>query len=286
MSIGELELRRALTQADFDRFAALSGDDNPIHVDPEFSARTRFGRTVSHGVLLVTVLRGLAERVAGGSPLLRHEVRFPAPTFAEEPMLFRVERGADGAIGFTCVREADGIVTCDGRFAPLALEGGGAGGEGVGSESTAKAQLAPSRMAPPSPAHRIHPQPNPSPLEGEGLRVGDFAESIRSYGDAEVAEYVALGGETPPKGHLPSPLVSAMFSYLLGVKLPGPGANYLKQETDFVDAARVGEGLTAGVEITRLRPEKSLVDLATTCHGADGRLVATGRALIFVGDVA
>ena len=36
----------------FDRFARLSGDDNPIHVDPAFSARTRFGRTVAHGMLL------------------------------------------------------------------------------------------------------------------------------------------------------------------------------------------------------------------------------------------
>ena len=114
MSAGELELRRALTQADFDRFAALSGDDNPIHVDPEFSARTRFGRTVSHGILLVTVLRGLAERLAPGVDLSRHEVRFPAPTFADEVMVFRVRRDGD-AIAFACVREADGVVTCDGR---------------------------------------------------------------------------------------------------------------------------------------------------------------------------
>ncbi len=32
------------TQEEFDIFAHVSGDDNPIHVDPEFSARTRFGR--------------------------------------------------------------------------------------------------------------------------------------------------------------------------------------------------------------------------------------------------
>jgi acyl dehydratase len=109
---------------------------------------------------------------------------------------------------------------------------------------------------------------------------------VRTFSEADVAEYIALGGETPPPGQVPAPMISALFSYLLGVKLPGPGANYLKQETDFLSPARIGEALTARVEVTRLRPEKSLVDLATTCHGADGRLLATGRALIFVGDVA
>ena len=59
-----LVLDRVLTQADFDAFAELSGDDNPIHLDPAFSANTRFGRTVSHGMLLCTVLRGLLDQLA------------------------------------------------------------------------------------------------------------------------------------------------------------------------------------------------------------------------------
>lgn len=53
MEVGEVvTAKRVLTQRDFDRFAELSGDDNPIHDDPEFAAKTRVGATVSHGMLL------------------------------------------------------------------------------------------------------------------------------------------------------------------------------------------------------------------------------------------
>jgi acyl dehydratase len=48
----------------------------------------------------------------------------------------------------------------------------------------------------------------------------------------------------------------------------------------------VGEALTASVEITRLRPEKDLVDLRTRCFGEDGKRVSEGRALVYVADVA
>ena len=51
-------------------------------------------------------------------------------------------------------------------------------------------------------------------------------------------------------------------------------------------AARVGEALSASVEITRLRPDKNLVDLRTRCVGEDGRLISEGRALVYVADVA
>lgn len=86
-----MHTRRTLTQSDFDRFARLSGDNNPIHVDPEFSARTRFGRTVSHGMLLFTVARGLISRRFPGHRLVSQSLKFPAPCYADEELECRLE---------------------------------------------------------------------------------------------------------------------------------------------------------------------------------------------------
>lgn len=115
--------------------------------------------------------------------------------------------------------------------------------------------------------------------------VGQSAQLERRFSDADVADYVALGGHQPAAGEVPEPLIGALFSCLLGVELPGRGTKYLKQATQFRGVARIGEALTARVAITRLRPDKHLVDLETTCRGADGRLVCTGRALVHVDDV-
>ncbi len=117
------------------------------------------------------------------------------------------------------------------------------------------------------------------------MRLGDKAMVTRVFAAADVADYVALGGAPVPPGIVPEPLLGALFSYLLGVKLPGVGTNYLKQETTFPAPARVGEALTATVEITRLRPDKHLADLETVCRAPDGTVVATGRALVGVSDV-
>lgn len=114
-----ISLDRTLTQAEFDCFARLSGDDNPIHVDPDFSARTRFGRTVAHGVLLYSILRGLADRLVPGGRQLWQQVRFPAPSYAGEPLRFavRVERRQEDRVllALSVTRLADGVVTCDGQ---------------------------------------------------------------------------------------------------------------------------------------------------------------------------
>lgn len=45
-------MRRRFTQADIDRYADLSGDRNPLHVDPAFAASTRFGTTIAHGLFV------------------------------------------------------------------------------------------------------------------------------------------------------------------------------------------------------------------------------------------
>ncbi|MDE2134916.1 MAG: hypothetical protein KGM97_00900 [Alphaproteobacteria bacterium] len=107
---------RSFTQSDFDQFALMSGDDNPIHVDPTFSARTRFGRTVAHGMLLFTVLRGLVARLAPGAYLTSQELTFPAPTYAGDPMCFLVRLHACEA-EMEVSRVCDGLVTCIGKAA-------------------------------------------------------------------------------------------------------------------------------------------------------------------------
>lgn len=120
-------LERALTQDDFNAFAALSGDDNPIHVDPDFSARTSFGRTVSHGMLLYTVLRGLADGFAPGARQLSQTLKFPAPAFADEPIRFEAriinDAAAQRTVAMRATRRHDGACVCEGECV-FALEQG------------------------------------------------------------------------------------------------------------------------------------------------------------------
>lgn len=106
-----IAIERTLTQDEFDRFARLSGDDNPIHVDAAFSARTRFGRTVAHGVFLTMILRSLAAQLAPGAALSAQAAQFPAPTFAGEPMRFSAEASSADIVA-RATRIADGETTC------------------------------------------------------------------------------------------------------------------------------------------------------------------------------
>jgi len=117
------------------------------------------------------------------------------------------------------------------------------------------------------------------------MKLGDSAEITRTFSEADLRDYARLSGHGTTGGLVPEPMIGALFSYLLGVRLPGLGTNYLKQETRYGNAAMIGEALTARVEITRLRPDKQLVDLATTCYRADGRVAASGRALVYVGEL-
>jgi acyl dehydratase len=121
-------LERTLTQADFDAFAALSGDDNPIHVDPAFSARTSFGRTVSHGMLLYTILRGLTEKLAPGARQISQELKFPAPAYAGEPIRFEAHVAREDAkrrsIVMRAVRVSDSAAVCEGNCEMEPIAGG------------------------------------------------------------------------------------------------------------------------------------------------------------------
>lgn len=110
---------RALTQGEFDLFAAVSGDNNPIHVDPDFSARTRFGRTVSHGMLLYTVLWGLLQKQHPGARQVSQTMMFPNPAYAGETLRFELSETASAdsrrSYATKVTRVADGAVVLDGQ---------------------------------------------------------------------------------------------------------------------------------------------------------------------------
>jgi 3-hydroxybutyryl-CoA dehydratase len=118
------------------------------------------------------------------------------------------------------------------------------------------------------------------------VKVGDRACVTRVYRPEDVAALATLAGSQGARiENVPEPLIGGLFSYLLGRELPGFGTNYLKQQMRFLRPARLGEPITATVEITRIRPDKHLVDLATTCTAADGTVLCDGRALVLVEDV-
>lgn len=84
---GVLPQRRlAVTQDVIDAYAEVSGDRNPLHLDPAFARTTRYGRTVAHGFMSLALLSATVEEWLGGawpegSTL---EAKFVAPVFAAE----------------------------------------------------------------------------------------------------------------------------------------------------------------------------------------------------------
>lgn len=106
------EATKTLSQAQFDAFAALSADDNPIHVDPAFAARTLFGRTVAHGAMLTAMLRAVAAPLAGERRVAAQAAMFPAPSFVDEALRFTATQTAPDRITCAAVRVADGVTTC------------------------------------------------------------------------------------------------------------------------------------------------------------------------------
>jgi 3-hydroxybutyryl-CoA dehydratase len=51
---------RTVTEADVTGFAGLSGDFNQIHIDAAYAAKGPFGKRVAHGLLVLSIVSGLA----------------------------------------------------------------------------------------------------------------------------------------------------------------------------------------------------------------------------------
>jgi 3-hydroxybutyryl-CoA dehydratase len=130
----------------------------------------------------------------------------------------------------------------------------------------------------------------------DGLTIGRSAEFAKTVTETDVILFAGITGDFNP-AHIDAPaaergmfggriahgMLSAGFvSTVLAMKLPGPGTIYLSQSLRFVRPVRIGDTVTARVEVQEVLREKRRVRLSTTCSNQNGEPVLDGEAWVLV----
>jgi len=82
LSIGQsVETSNTITQKDIEKFADLSGDHNPVHLDEAYAAGTQFKSIIAHGMLSASFISGiLGTSLPGtGAIIMGMTLKFLAP---------------------------------------------------------------------------------------------------------------------------------------------------------------------------------------------------------------
>ena len=84
---------RAFTSQDVEKFAEISGDRNPIHLDDEYAAQTQFKRRIVHGALTSSMISAVLGQVfpGPGTIYLSQTLNFKRPVFIGDALTATVE---------------------------------------------------------------------------------------------------------------------------------------------------------------------------------------------------
>jgi len=124
------------------------------------------------------------------------------------------------------------------------------------------------------------------------LKRGDSAQISKTITETDVNDFAEVTGDFNPvhldqayaektifKGRIAHGLLSVGFiSNILGNILPGHGTIYLSQEVRFLAPVRIGDTITARVEVLELIADKNRVKFRTICTNQDGKVVVDGVA--------
>ena len=80
-------------QTDVNTFAQITGDNNPIHLDADFAAKTVFGKPIVHGFFSASVFSMVfGTKFPGeGTIYLYQDMKFLAPVFVDQPYKAKFE---------------------------------------------------------------------------------------------------------------------------------------------------------------------------------------------------
>lgn len=130
----------------------------------------------------------------------------------------------------------------------------------------------------------------------EELAVGQSATFSKTVTEADVVQFAGITGDLNPLhidavaaagsrfgGRIAHGMLSAgLISAVIGMKLPGSGTIYLEQSLRFRAPVRIGDTVTARVEIVELIAKRRRVRLRTICEVEGGEVVIEGEALVMV----
>ncbi|WP_439552562.1 MaoC family dehydratase [Falsiroseomonas sp.] len=129
----------------------------------------------------------------------------------------------------------------------------------------------------------------------EDLAIGQKASFGKTITEADIVLFAAVTGDTNPM-HLDAEyakttvfgeriahgmLAAGLITKVMGTQLPGPGTIYMSQSLRFRAPVRIGDTVTAIVEITALNAEKHRATLRTVCL-VKGAPVLEGEAIVLV----
>lgn len=126
------------------------------------------------------------------------------------------------------------------------------------------------------------------------IKVGDTASMSKTISEYDVYAFAGLTGDFNPvhinaefskdtifKGRIAHGMLSVgMISAVLGTSLPGVNTIYLAQELTFKAPVKIGDTVTATVEVLEKIEGKNRVILRTTATTQDGTLVIDGKATV------
>ncbi len=83
---------KTISEADITLFAGVSGDTNPLHLNAEYAAASRFEGRVAHGMLTAGLISAvIATRLPGAGAIYRSQsLRFTAPVRPGDTVTARV----------------------------------------------------------------------------------------------------------------------------------------------------------------------------------------------------
>ena len=128
----------------------------------------------------------------------------------------------------------------------------------------------------------------------EELKVGDMAKFSKTISESDIYLFAGVTGDLNPahvnedyakdtffETRIAHGMLSASFiSTVIGTMLPGPGSIYMRQEVSFLAPVKIGDTVTAIVEVAEIIADKKRVRLKTYCINQNKETVVDGEALV------